>query len=209
MPIRPENRDPDRLSEPLTDFLNAEEQHAASVMAMSFGVDVTRTYQFWESMVGRITSGTLTDHKCAWDIELPYIDDPIRIEVKYAQESWCRFNQGARPIFKFAAPKGLMTEKAADVIVLIGIDALEHVHTWAVPAREVRKCVSITLTSPRYRLGGESRSRGVDSFHCPPSQLLPEVLRSYRHHRETAAATRRAAIAAASQTALDLSPPAV
>jgi hypothetical protein len=204
MPIRPENRAPDWLSEPLADFLTAEEQHAASVMTTSFGVDVTRTYQFWESMVGRITSGTLTDHKCAWDIELPYTDDPIRIEVKYAQESWCRFSRETRPIFKFAAPKGRTTEKAADVIVLIGIDALEHVHAWAVPAREVRKCASITLTSPRYRLGGQSRSRGVDSFHCPPSQLLPEVLRSYRHHRETAAATRLAAIEATGQTALDV-----
>ena len=206
MPIRPENRHRslhNYLSEPLADFLTSEEQAAAALLTESFGANITRTYQFWEAMVGRITGGTLTAFKCPWDIELPYGERPIRIEVKYAQESWCRFRAGTRAIFKFSAPKGETTEKAVDVVVLIGIDALEHVHTWVAPASAVRKCRSITLTSPRYRLGGTSQARGIDEYRCPPTQTLPEVLRAYRdHHRETAARTRRAAIEAAGQLPL-------
>lgn len=211
MPIRPENQWPDYLSEPIAEFLNAEELAAVSLMAQSFGVDVTRSFQFWEALVARLTSGILTSHKCAWDVELPYLDASIRIEVKYAQETWCHFSSGNRPIFKFAAPKGLMTEKDVDVVVLIGIDALEHVSSWVVPGAAIQQCASITMTSPRFLQGAGSRSRGIDAFHCPPTQILPEVLRSYRahlhydrdHHRETAAATRRKAIEAAGQLALD------
>lgn len=214
MPIRPENRHryPAPLSEPLTDFMSPDEQAALNLMSTSFGVDVARSYQFWEALVARITSGTLTAHKCPWDVELPYLDEPIHIEVKYAQETSCRFRAGTRSIFKFAAPKGLATEKPVDVVVLIGIDGLDHVSTWVVPGAAIRQCASITMTSPRFRKGTESRSRGVDGYLCPPSQLLPEVLRSYRahlhydrnHHRHTAATTRRAAREAASQTALDI-----
>lgn len=183
MPIRPENRHRSaRLSEPLADFMSPEELAALMLMSSSFGVEVARSYQFHESLVGRITSGTLTNHKCPWDIELPYGDQPIRIEVKYAQESWCNFANGRRAIFKFAAPKGLTTPKDADVIVLVGLDSLDHLSTWAIPAAVVQQCTSITLTSPRFRKGGASKSRGVDAYRCPPSQLLPEVLRSYREH---------------------------
>jgi hypothetical protein len=208
MPIRPENPAP--LSEPLGDFLDLNEQAALSLMADSFGVDVARSYQFWEAMVARITSGTLTEHKCPWDVELPYLDEPIRIEVKYAQETMCRFQTGTRAIFKFAAPKGMTTEKPVDVVVLVGIDGLDHVSTWVVPGAAIRQCASITMTSPRFRRGGASRSRGVDGFLCPPSQVLPEVLRSYRvhlhydrdHHAETRAHTRAVALAEAGQLAI-------
>ncbi|MFE2407041.1 hypothetical protein ACFXDE_01720 [Kitasatospora sp. NPDC059408] len=200
------------LSEPISTLLGPEELAATNLMRQQFRVDVTRTYQFWEAAVARLTGGALTEHGCPWDVELPYLDRPVRIEVKYAQESWCTFRSGRRAIFKFAAPKGLGAEKAADVITLIGIDAEQRVHTWVVPARSVRKCASITLTSPRFRTGS-SRARGIDEFRCPPTQTLPEVLRAYRdhvghkchlhydrdHHRQTAAATRRAAVEAAGQ----------
>lgn len=183
MPIRPEDtaRPPgDYLAEPLSAFVGPEELSALKVMAQSFNVDVTRTYQFWESAVARLVDGRLTVHKCPWDVELPYLERPIRIEVKYAQETWCNFRAGKRAIFKFAAPKGAHgAEKAGDVIVLLGIDEAQQVHAWVVPATAVKRCTSITLTSPRFRTGS-SRSRGVDGYRCPPTQLLPEVLRAYR-----------------------------
>lgn len=217
MPIRPENHH--LLSEPLTDFLDPEESAAVDLMRRSFRVDVTRTYQFWEAAVARLTGGSLTAHGCPWDVELPYFDRPIRIEVKYSQESWCQFQQGRRAIFKFAAPKGAGVEKAADVIVLVGIDGNEDVYTWVIPARKVRKCASITLTSPRFRVGA-SRSREIDSYRCPPTQTLPEVLRAYRrhirhdchahrcyslqHHAQTRAETRRRAAEQAGQLTLTM-----
>jgi hypothetical protein len=206
------------LCEPITALLSPGECAAVDLMREQFQVDVTRTYQFWEAAAARLTGGSLTSAGCPWDVELPYLDSPIRIEVKYAQESWCKFQQGNRAIFKFAAPKGSGVEKDADVIALLGIDAEQDVHAWVIPAREVRKCASITFTSPRFRTGA-SRSRGLDEYRCPPSQLLPEVLWSYRHHvghdcqshlhydrdhhRQTAAATRRRAVEAAGQLTLD------
>lgn len=201
------------LAESITSFVSASEMAAAETMRTGFGVDVTRTYQFWEAAVARLTGGSLTRASCPWDVELPYIGRPIRIEVKYAQESWCQFRTGRRAIFKFAAPKGMGAEKSADVIALIGLDELQDVHAWVLPARRVRKCASITLTSPRFRIGA-SRSRGVGDYYCPPTQVLPEVLRAYRehvhhdchlhYHRETAARTRAAALAEAGQLALPL-----
>lgn len=171
------------LGEPVSAFLARPELDAIEVTRQGLGVDVTRTYQFWESAVARITTGTVTSHGCPWDVVLPYGDFTIRIEVKFAQEFMCRFGDGPRPVFKFAAPKGTHAEKPADVVVLVGIDELDMVHTWAVPAATMPQSTSITMTSPRARAGqSTSRARGVDDYRCPLTQLLPEILRAYRCH---------------------------
>jgi hypothetical protein len=198
------------LSEPLAAFLTAEEISAAQLMRDQFAVDVTRTYQFWEAAVARITTGALTPQGCPWDVELDYFGSPVHIEVKFSQEFESRFQAGTRHVMKFASPKGDGAEKASHVTVLLGIDELDDVHAWAVPSASLAQSASITLTSPRVRRGGTSRSP-VDVWRCPPTQLLPEVLRAWRchlhydrdHHRETAAATRRAAVEAAGQLALE------
>lgn len=197
------------LSEPLAAFLTPEEIAAARLMRDQFRVDVTRTFQFWEAAVARITTGALTSQGCPWDIELDYFGAPLRIEVKFSQEFECRFRAGSRHVLKFASPKGDGAEKASHVTVLLGIDELDDVHAWAIPSASLPQSASITLTSPRVRKGGTSRSP-VDVWRCPPTQLLPEVLRAWRchlhydrdHHRETAAATRRAAVEAAGQLTL-------
>lgn len=203
MPIRPEMRDQRpagfnySLAEPLSAVLSADVLGAIAFVRAEMAVDISRTYQFWEAMVARITTGTLTSHKCPWDVELSQGPHRIRIEVKFAQETMCRFLNGPRPIFKFANPKGQKTEKTAHVVVLLGIGADDEVHCWAVPGRALRKCKSITFTSPRARLGA-SRSRGIDGYRCPLTQLLPEVLRSYRAHLAMASHTR--AVKAAGDT---------
>lgn len=169
------------LAEPLTAFLDAEEVQAARLICDRFGLDVTRTYQFHESAVARVTTGTLTSHTCPWDIDLDYIGEVIRVEVKFSQEFPCQFRAGTRPVFKWAAPKGERTEKASHVTVLLGIDPADQVHAWAVPSGRLRRSTSITVTSPRVRVG-ESRSV-IDVWRCPPTQLLPEILRAYRFHQ--------------------------
>lgn len=182
------------------EFLTSSEIDAIDLIREQFSVDVTRTYQFWEAAIARITTGSLTDHKCPWDIELPFVDGDIRIEVKFSQEFNCEFSEGARPIFKFAVPKGSHTEKPAHVVILIGIDAYGGIYCWVVPAGEIGKCASITLTSPRVRQA-RNRSRSfVNQYMCPLTQILPEVLRAYRchlaydgeHHAETRAKTYEA-----------------
>lgn len=204
MPIRPSERCMPILAEPLDAFLAPEELESIRLMRDEFHVDVTRTYQFWEATVARITTGALTRHKCQWDIELDHLGALICIEVKFSQEFECRFRTGVRRVFKFALPKGGGQEKPGDVTVLIGIDDRNHVHAWAVPSALLPQSASITLTSPNARLGRSSRSQ-VDHWRCPPTQLLPEVLRAWRchlaydasHHRATAARTRAARRAAA------------
>jgi hypothetical protein len=192
--------DPRPLGGELSDFLTTAEINARWVLK-SFGVDVARTYQFWEHAVARLTTGTTTSHRCPWDIELPFADETVRIEVKFSDETLVQFSQGDRWVFKFATPTGTGAEpKQSHVTVLIGIDANDRVHTWIVPSAALAHApASITLTSPRARLGGPSRS-DVEHFRSPLGQLLPEVLRAYRchlrydaeHHAETRAATRRA-----------------
>lgn len=172
------------LAEPLTAFLSSEELTAVRLIRDQFQVDVTRTYQFWEAAVARITTGIQTTHGCPWDVELDHLGTPIRIEVKFSQEFPCRFRTGTRQVFKFAAPKGEGREKPSDVTVLLGIDAEDNVHAWAVPSGTLPQSTSITLTSPRTRLGGTSRSP-VDVWRCPPTQLLPEILRAWRRHLDT------------------------
>lgn len=195
MPIRPEMRDRypagrgHSLAEPLSELLDADELRAVDLVRDQMAVDVPRTYQFWEAMVARITTGTLTDHKCPWDVELNQGPHRIRIEVKFAQETSCRFRGGPRLIFKWANPKGQKTEKTAHVVVLMGIDADDEIHCWVVPGRALRKSKSITLTSPRVRLG-PNHSRSIDGYRCPATQILPEVLRAYRAHLRMASHTR-------------------
>ncbi len=180
------------LSEPLTTFFSDEEINAMALLRRSMGVDITRTFQFWEALVARITSGSTTDHKCAWDVEIA----DVHVEVKSSTEFQCKFGTGSRPVFKFALPKGGAKEKSADVLVLIGMDGLGDINSWVIPANRVRHCKSITITSPRHRTG---HGKGFDDYYCPPSQMLPEILRSWRchpryvikHHAETARATRR------------------
>lgn len=194
------------FAESLDAFLDETELAAISLMREQFQVDVARTYQFWESAVSRIITGQMTPHGCPWDVELDYFGSPICIEVKFSQEFDCRFRAGVRPVFKFAAPRGEGREKASAVTVLVGIDSRDDVHTWVIPSAALPRVASITLTSPRARLGGSSRS-AVDAWRCPPTQLLPEVLYAWRchlhydrdHHRETALATRRAMLAAQGQ----------
>lgn len=196
--------DPRPLGGELSEFLSPAELEARKVL-MGFGVDVARTYQFWEHAVARFTTGTTTSHRCPWDVELPFGDETVLIEVKFAAEALVQFSQGERWIFKFAAPTGTGAQpKLSHVTVLIGIDIYDQVHTWIVPSAHLDHApTSITLTSPRARLGGTTRS-SVDYFRSPLEQLLPEVLRAYRchlaydaeHHAETRAATHRAELAA-------------
>lgn len=181
------------FSEPLENLIDARESEAARVLLRSFGVNIFKTYQFWEAMVARLTSGEMTDHKCGWDIDLEW----RRIEVKFATESMCRFRTGPRPIFKFSLPKGLNRVKDAHVIVLLGFDSKQRVHSWVLPAAVIKQVRSITLTHPSYKNGMAKRSFQMDEFNCPPMQILPEVLRAahikdLHHHAQTAYATRMA-----------------
>lgn len=195
--------DPRPLGGELNEFLTPAELEARAVL-MGFGVDIARTYQFWEHAVARFTTGTTTSHKCPWDVELPFADETVLIEVKFSGEMLVQFSQGERLVFKFGTPTGTGAQpKQSHVTVLIGIDAADRVHTWIVPSAYLAHApVSITLTSPRARLGGPPRS-SVDHFRSPLDQVLPEVLRAYSchlrydadHHRETRAATRRAELA--------------
>jgi hypothetical protein len=162
------------LGEPLATFTTAEELEALAVLRAA-GVDAVRTYQWWEAMTARLTLGTLTPHRCPWDVDV----DGVRVEVKFSAEFVCDFATGPRPVFEFAAPHGERGTKTADVLALLGIDANDVAHAWVVPAALVRPARSITLTSPRARAGGSPRS-SVTGWECPPTQLLPEVLRASR-----------------------------
>lgn len=189
------------LSEPIATLLGADEVHALRVMRQSFGVDVMKTFQFWEAMVARIVAGRLTAHKCGWDVEIDCEEaEAVRVEVKHSAEFMCRFRSGTRPVFKFANPKGLRSPKAAHAIVLLGIDSNSDLHAWVLPPHAIGLVASITLTSPSHLTGTATRTFPMDEFRCPPTQILPEVLRVSRdvtvydrqHHNETAYHTRRA-----------------
>lgn len=175
-------RGPD-LSEPLTYLLIADEMAATETLRAGLGIDPTRTFQFWESVVARLTGGDTTPAACPWDVTLPFAaDETIRIEVKYAQESSCAYSSGERLVFKWADLKGRRTEKPAEVIVLLGLDALDRVHAWVVPASKIRQVRSVTVTSPRTLVGAVGVHSAVAPYRCPPTQVLPEVLRAYREH---------------------------
>jgi len=188
------------LHEPLTRFLSADELAAIEAVRRAFSVDIRRTYQFWEAVVARIVGGKLTAHKCGWDVEIEVEPAPLRIEVKYSAAFQCRFRSGTRQVFKFADPLGRGGQKAVDALVLIGADHESDLHAWVLPPQALNLARSITLTSPKERRGTSTREYPLDDFACPPSQILPEVLRAARdrtvydreHHAQTAYATRRA-----------------
>lgn len=120
---------------------------------------MTRTYQFLEAAVARITTGGQTSHGCPWDVELDHFGEAIQIEVKFSQEFECSFREGTRQVFKFAAPKGTGEEKPSHVTVLLGIDGQDDVHSWATPSASLAHSTSITHTFPRARQGGASLPR--------------------------------------------------
>jgi len=167
-----------RLSEALDSVLGPEEMNALVLLRDGMGLDIARTHQFWESFVAVATSGRLTPRSCPWDVELDHYAEPIRIEVKFSQEFDCVFRNGTRPVLKFALPRGGGVAKPSDVTVFIGIDSADDVHCWVAPTTVIPQVASITMTSPRVRVG---RSRtGLDSWECPPSELLPAVLHTWR-----------------------------
>ncbi len=170
------------LAEPLSDLLLPAEQAALDTLGNFLRLDVRRSYLFWEAIVARMLDGSLTGHKCPWDVELGYGAETIRVEVKSAYETWAQFQVGRRPVLKFAAPKGVGAEKPAHVLVLIGLDELADVYTWVIPAKAIGKRASITMSSPRFRTS-HSHPASVDGFRRPAGQLLPEVLRMYRVQR--------------------------
>jgi hypothetical protein len=130
-------------------------------------------------------------------VELDHYDGTIRIEVKFSQEFDCAFNEGTRPVFKWALPRGGGKPKPSHVTVFLGIDALDQVHCWAAPTGAVPQVASVTVTSPRARVG--STRTGLESWQCPPTDILPAVLDSWRCHlsydRDHHAATRAATLA--------------
>lgn len=191
------------LHEPLDQWLTDAELAAIRTMRQ-FGADPLRDFRFWEALVCRILDGRPTGHSVAWDVELDHPRGaPIRVEVKHSVEFDCAFSNGTRPVFRFAKPKGKDgPPKDCDAIVLIGCDGEGEgdMHTWVLPPRAIKQCHSVTLTSPKHRKWNSDRSYPTDEFLCPPSQMLPEVLRASRangrpydhqHHQQNAWATRR------------------
>lgn len=183
------------LGEPLEDFLSDDEVHAISALADLS--DPRKDSHFWESIVARITSGSLTDHRCAWDVEI----GEIRVEVKFATAFLCKFNNGTRKVFKYASLKGTgKHRKPCDVLVLVGFDD-PLIYTWVLPYADVRGS-GATLSVPTARKSniGVSTRAFFDRHAGCPSQLLPDILRaaglSQRlsdapHHAKNAAITRR------------------
>lgn len=170
------------MSEDLAMFLSADELAARDLIRDRFGVDVARTYQFWESAVARIVAGHTTAASCPWDVEINYFSELIRIEVKFSQEFTCKFEQGPRQVYKFAEPKGGGKAKDVDVIVFVGIDANDGVDVWVAPAYSIGHVRSITVTVPRCRVGADRSVLGAVAV--PPEQLLPELVRARRRHLE-------------------------
>lgn len=158
-------------AEPLDDFLSDEEMQA--IAALADISDPRKDSHFWESIVARITSGTLTDHRCAWDVEI----GDIRIEVKFATAFLCRFNNGSRKVFKYASLTGAGKErKPCDVLALVGFDD-PLIYTWVLPYGEVRGS-GATLSVPTDRKSniGVSTRAFFDRHAGCPSQLLPDIL---------------------------------
>lgn len=190
MPSKPENkiRNQNRwkahcsTGEQINELLTIEEVQAISVVRESFGLDICKSFRFWERMIARIVDGHETSHKCSWDVEIHYGETVIKIEVKSSSEFICKFDTGSRPVFKFALPKGDKKQKEAEVIVLIGMDADDDVYAWVAAASEIRQSKSITLTSPSHRAIYAKRHYSLDQYSCPPSQLLPEILNAWRRH---------------------------
>lgn len=180
--------------EGLANFTSPDERRALAVVAESFGVVVTETYQFWERAVARILDGTTTDQACPWDVDLAYGEDTIRIEVKYARATAMLFGAGRRPVFRWIDNTCLGTG-GADVVVLIGWDDPD-LYTWVVPAAVLAGSRAATVTVPSSRCTTDGDRGPLAGWQVPPDQLLPEVLRALRYDREHHARTRAASRAA-------------
>lgn len=157
--------------ETIEDFLSQDELNA--IVALSDLCDPRKDSHFWESIVARITSGNLTDHRCGWDVEL----GDIRIEVKFATAFVCQFNNGARRVFKFASMTGAGDgRKPCDVMVMIGFDD-PFIYAWVVPYGEITSNVStISVPTQRYSPMGRSKIATFDQHASCASQLLPHIL---------------------------------
>jgi hypothetical protein len=179
-----EANSPCRSETPVFDlltFMTPEELDAATLIRDQLGVDLVRTFQFWEAAVARMVGGRTTGHRCPWDVELDYPDgSTIRIEVKFAQTTNVKFAQGPRDIYKFADPRGRSTAKDADVLIFIGVNRDDSIDLWVAPCSVIPQSRSITITVPRARSGGAASVRSLlVSYAAPFDQLLVAVLNAY------------------------------
>lgn len=147
----------------LDGLLDQDERDALALVRDRFGLDPARTYQFWERFTARMLDGEVTPAGCPWDVEA----QGIRVEVKFSQEFVVRFTHGARRVFRWVD----LRRKAADAVLMYGIDGRDHVFLWAAPPSTLGR--SVTLTSPRDRVGPDRSPLR----RWPIDQVAPAVAR--------------------------------
>lgn len=166
--------------------MSAEEVRASAIMAAA-GFNPMEQPLFWEVMVARILSGTVTPRTHQCDVHL-IVDGQARYaEVKFSNAFGCDFAVGRRPVFKWALPRGHGGKHLVDVIILIGWHE-GKAFSWVMPRAAVdQSCKSITVTVPGAREG----SRGKwDAYAVPFDQLLPEFLRALDGHAPVVAMSK-------------------
>jgi hypothetical protein len=166
-PIRPEVGRGYPAGEHLHALLTPE--RGAAIEALRPLRDPARDPLLWEALVAERLGGTLTPPGCPYDVDLGH----LTVEVKLSHELAMRFRSGPRRVFRWAGLRD-----AADVSVVIGLDAGRRVHTWAIPRDALRATRTLTTVVPGARRG--AKRSPLAGYAVPALDLLDGVLCSRR-----------------------------
>lgn len=140
------------------------------------GFDPLHSPEFWERWVSTQLGGTKTPAGDPVDVEVEIGGSAYRGEVKYSQAFWANFKpiRGklySRHVWKWVLSPRQHRDRAAHVVILIGVDVDHNIYFYVVPNSALRKGRTITITAASSRTGKQIGR--LDHWIVPPTELLP------------------------------------
>lgn len=159
------------------DVLGADVVQAIESLRRVSGHDALFDPGFWEQHVAQRLGGDRTSARASHDVEVTIWGVDRKAEVKFSRAFFADYGKHSRYIFKWMLTKHQVSARAADAIILIGVDIDRAVYSWVLATKNLAAGKrSITVTAPHAR---RTRSNGrIDRYFVPTTELLPGFARA-------------------------------
>lgn len=136
------------------------------------GFDPLRSADFWERWISEQVGGEQTKRKARYDVLVSIWGRECSGEIKFSQAFYADYGKHSRYIFKWLLTKPQVRDRAADALILIGVDRDRSIYSWVIPrnALPIGKR-SITITAPSDRR--PAICGRIDPFLVPVTEVLP------------------------------------
>lgn len=150
----------------------------------SCGFDALRNPMFWEYHVAMRLGGVTTPHKSSHDIDVEIRGQLCLGEVKFSNAFYADYGEYSRHVFRWALTKPQERDRAADVVILVGMAVDQTIYSWTVPITAFPSSKRVmTVSVPSDRL--TTKGGRIDKYSCPMTELLPSFAYWAREAKKT------------------------